>query len=129
MIDCQGIYDDELNEKICQNKIVNNYTCCRAECCSRTNDNSIFCKNYLFNSNSIPQYYTSLYYNDEEILEDPRRKFCTYFNKYSHYIYQSNLTNIKLYQYKYNYKDILLNKSSSLRILKNIIIIIFIVDL
>ena len=116
--DCQNIYDDELNEKICQNKIVNNYTCCRAECCSRTNDNIIFCKNYLFNSNNIPQYYTSLYYNDEEILEDPRRKFCTYFNKYSHYIYQSNLTNIKLYQYKYNYKDILLNKSSSLKILK-----------
>ena len=117
--DCQGIYDDELNEKICQNKIVNNYTCCRAECCSRTNDNTIFCKNYLINSNNIPNNYHSLYYNDEEILEDPRRKFCTYFNKYSHYIYQSNLTNIRLYQYKYNYKDILLNKSSYLRISKN----------
>ena len=117
--DCQGIYDDELNEKICQNKIINCYTCCRAECCSRTNDNTIFCKNYLFNSNNIPKNYHSLYYNDEEILEDPRNRFCTYFNKYSHYIYLSNLTNIKLYQYKYNYKDILLNKITYLKISNN----------
>ena len=117
--DCQGVNDDELNEEICQNKIVNNYTCCKAECCSRTNGNNIFCTSYLFNSFSIPQKYRSFHYNDEEILEDPKRRFCTYFNKYSDYIYQSNLTNIRLYQLKYNYKDILLNKSNFLRMSKN----------
>ena len=43
--DCQGVNDDELNEVICQDKIINSKTCCRAECCLRTNGdegNNIF---------------------------------------------------------------------------------------
>ena len=34
--DCRGIYDEELNEEICQNKEITNFTCCRADCCMRT---------------------------------------------------------------------------------------------
>ena len=109
--DCQGIFDDELNEKICQNKLINNYTCCRAECCLRTNGNHIYCNDYRFSlDNSNLENNKILLYNDEEYFEDPRRRYCTYFNKYKGTIKQNRLTSKTLYKLKYNYKDIYLDE-------------------
>ena len=108
--DCQDIYDDELNEKICQNKIISNITCCRHECCSRTNGGRIFCNDYNFNLNTVPNN-KELLYNDEEILEDPRRRYCTYFNLFTKEInyYELPVSFINLGKFIYNYKDLLLN--------------------
>ena len=81
--DCQGVYDEELNEKYCQNKIISSKTCCRPERCIRTNDesDSLFCFDYVFDE--IPANHRILLYNDDEILKDPRNRFCTYYNSYS----------------------------------------------
>ena len=46
--DCRDVKEFELNEKICQEKILKNNTCCRAECCSRTNGGKIYCLPYNF---------------------------------------------------------------------------------
>ena len=112
--DCRGIYDKELNEEICQNKIITNYTCCRAECCMRTNGNTVKCNNYQFDSSTIPLNNKILLYNDDEFFEDPRRRFCTYYNNYNgninHYYYLTNYVN--LYQMKFNYYELFLNASN-----------------
>ena len=109
--DCRGIKDEELNEEKCQNKILNNYTCCRPQCCSRTNGKEINCYDYIFNSNDFRHHYKILLFNDEEILEDPKRK-CTYFTKYENDINQKDLTNINLYKCKYNYTQLFLKYSN-----------------
>ena len=36
--ECRDVYDQELNENQCQNQILKNYTCCRSECCIKTNE-------------------------------------------------------------------------------------------
>ena len=111
--DCRGIYDEELNEDICQNKIINNYTCCRAECCMRLNGNTIKCNNYQFDSSTIPENNKILLYNDDEFFEDPRRRFCTYYNIYNGYIDHYSLTNsVRLYKMLYNYREVYLNNSN-----------------
>ena len=109
--DCTGVKDDELNEEKCQNKKVNNYTCCRAECCIRTNGNNLYCNEYTFNSNNDLNKY--ILYNDEELLEDPKRGLCTYYNEYYKNISHMDLTNIPLYQLKYNYKSLYLNNNKN----------------
>ena len=112
--DCQGVNNGLLNEKECQNKIVSNLTCCRSECCKRTSE-SFTCNNYNFEIKRPNFYESILSYNDEERIEDPRRRFCKYFNKYS------NSTSILLNQYykvinfSKNYEELYLSddKSSS----------------
>ena len=107
--DCQGVNDDELNEVICQDKIINSKTCCRAECCLRTNGdegNNIFCNDYTYNS--IPSNEKILFYNDEEKFEDPRRRFCTYYNLYDTSKSSYELSNNQiLYNYSNNYEELL----------------------
>ena len=105
--DCKGVFDGELNEKYCQNKVISGNTCCRPECCIRTNDESdnLFCFDYVFDE--IPKNNRILLYNDDEILEDPRNRFCTYYNSYS----ETRLKNY-LYKYKFNYEDILSGSQS-----------------
>ena len=113
--DCRDVKDEELNEIICQDKIINNYTCCRPECCTRENNGKVFCYNYNFNlSNPDIINYKVLNYDDEEIIEDPRLKFCTYYNTYEKDININTLFNgkIKISQYKYNYSDLLLNNNT-----------------
>ena len=113
--DCRGINDDELNEKICQNKIINNYTCCKPECCFRTNGNNIYCNDYVFSLNdNILGHNKILFYNDDELLEDPKRRFCTYYNEYRGNMNQKDLTFIDLYRFKYNYIDIFYSNKTSL---------------
>ena len=106
--DCQGVNDDELNEVICQDKIINSKTCCRAECCLRTNGdegNNIFCNDYTYNS--IPSNEKILFYNDEEKFEDPRRRFCTYYNLYDTSKSSYELINNQiLYNYSNNYEEL-----------------------
>ena len=106
--DCRGVYDEELNEENCQNKIISNSTCCRPECCIRTNGNKLICTDYKFNFSYMPQNNKIFLYNDDEFFEDPKRRFCTYYNNYKIDIEQNQFTNApKLYKFRYNYKQIL----------------------
>jgi len=111
--DCRDVYDPELNEEICQNQIVKNNTCCKSECCLKTNGDETFCYNYVFDlDNGDIKNHRILYYNDEEYFEDPKRRFCSYYNKYTTDI---NLRvddgELYLYKCKYDYKSIYLNKA------------------
>ena len=119
--DCRDVYDPELNENICQNEIVKVNTCCKSECCSKTNGDDIFCHNYLFTLyvNEIKNN-RILYYNDEEYFEDPRRRFCFYYNSYTTSDSLGAYTgNTMKYRSKYNYKDIYLSDSITMYIGKS----------
>ena len=112
--DCQGITKGLLNEAECQNKIVSNLTCCRSECCPRPkNDKNMKCNNYNFDLKKSFYDYTILTYNDEERYEDPKRRYCKYYNKYS------NTTSILLNhiyfveECYYDYEGILSSKEDS----------------
>ena len=112
--DCRDIKDKELNEDICQDKIINNSTCCRAECCSRTNGGNVFCNNYNFDlENPNIKNHKILNYDDDEYFEDPRRRFCTYYNKYEKDIYSFMNQKINIEHFKYNYEELLLNQSNN----------------
>ena len=124
--DCRDVYDPELNENKCQNQIVEGSTCCKSECCSKTNGDETFCNNYLFSfdSEAIDKIKNNriLYYNDEEYFEDPRRRFCSFYNVFASDNY--NLKNIvsdspNLHRSIYNYKDIYLSDSLPMYIGKN----------
>ena len=106
--DCQGVKEGLLNEAQCQDRIVSNFTCCKSECCPRPKDNENFnCNNYNFDLKKSYNDNTILTYNDEERFDDPKRRYCKYYNKYS------NTTSIllnKMYcveECNYNYEDIL----------------------
>ena len=120
--DCRDIYDPELNEEICQNQIVKNNTCCKSECCSKTNGDEAFCQDYLFNFNidSIKNN-RILYYNDEEYFDDPKRRFCSYYSTYNriNYIGIDYSLDGYLFKCKNNYIQIMLNGESSMCIGKN----------
>ena len=110
--DCRGVKDGELNEDICQDKIINNNTCCKAECCSRNNGGEVFCYNYNFNlDNPNINNNRILNYDRAEYFDDPRRRFCTYFNKYYTTINNFNQNRIPINNVKYTYEDLLLNRA------------------
>ena len=111
--DCQGVKKGLLNE-ICQDEIVNNFTCCKSECCIRTDENMV-CSNYSFNLQQ--SHYDNdkiLNYNEDEWYDDPRRRYCYYFNKYIGDTH--TLSNINLYKenYDFNYEQIISNEGSSI---------------
>jgi hypothetical protein len=113
--DCRGIKNGLLNEKICQDKIISNLTCCKSECCKRSFNKSIdeeiiTCTNYSFDANKLHLDDESLTYNYDESLDDPRRRLCTYYNKYfgsSSKVFNYNLQTEK---FKYNYEELLLGQ-------------------
>ena len=112
--DCRGVRDNELNEFVCQNKINNNWTCCRSECCFRTAGGYIYCNDYNFDlDNPNISNNKILSYDYEEFFEDPRRRFCTYYNNYDGLIDTYFNKNLKIENFNYNYEDLLLNKVSS----------------
>ena len=105
--DCRGENNGLLNEKECQDKIVNNLTWCRIECCIRINETTIKCNNYNFDLKKSYNNKTILNYNDEERIEDPRRRFCKYFNKYNNST--SKVLNISLkFEEDYNYEQFIM---------------------
>ena len=116
--DCRGINNGLLNEENCQNKKVPSSLCCKKECCFKYNSNTI-CNNYNFNTKNSVLNKNILTYNDDEILDDPRRRYCNLINEFSgntssilgHYLIKE--------QFDYSYENILLNKDG---INKNIII-------
>ena len=113
--DCRGIKDDELNEVVCQDQIINNnWTCCKAECCFRTNGGNVYCNEYNFNLQN-PNIYNHriLTYDEEEYFEDPRRRFCTYYNKYYKDINRFMGNSINIDYLSFNYEDLLLKKEFS----------------
>ena len=113
--DCRGVKDEELNEVICQDKIIyNNWTCCRNECCFRTNGGNVYCNNYNFDlKNPNINNHKILTYDYEEYLEDPRRRYCTYCNKYYTDISSFFNSYIDIAYSSFNYEDLLLKKDSS----------------
>ena len=113
--DCRGVKDDELNEEICQDKIINNnWTCCRADCCHRTNGGEVICNDYNFDLKNPNVYnHRILNYDEEEYFEDPRRRLCTYCNKYSQDINSFMNQSIKIKSSSFNYEELLLNNLSS----------------
>ena len=103
--DCRGVKKGLLNEE-CQDKVINNFTCCRSDCCIKRKG-EIFCNNYNFDLRKSYLDNTILTYNDEERIEDPRRRYCKYFNL--HNGMTSNIFN-KYFQveyFNYNYEDLL----------------------
>ena len=113
--DCRGVKDDELNEEICQDRIIkNNWTCCRAECCLRSNGGKSYCYDYNFDLKN-PNIYNNkiLSYDAKEYFEDPRRRLCTYYNQYYGDIKKFLNKNIKIKRLSFNYEKLLLNNLSS----------------
>ena len=110
--DCRDVKDGELNEDICQNKIINNKICCKAECCSRNNGGKVFCNDYNFQANSPNiNNHKILSYDREEYYDDPRRRFCTYYNKYDSNINRfNNQKDIRIAYVNYTYEDLILNR-------------------
>ena len=119
--DCRGVKDEELNEVFCQDRIINNnWTCCRAECCYRTNGGEVFCNDYNFDLKNPNTYnHRILTYDEEEYFEDPRRRLCTYCNKYYQDINKFLNQNIKIKSSPFNYEELLLNNLSSFCISMN----------
>ena len=111
--DCQGVKKGLLNE-ICQDKIVNNFTCCKSECCIRTDENMV-CSNYSFNLQE--SHYDNdkiLNYNEDELYDDPRRRYCYYFNKYVGETHTLSQINLYKENYAFNYVSIISNEDSSI---------------
>ena len=110
--DCRDAYDPELNEEICQNQIVKNNTCCKSECCLKTNGDETFCYNYAFDlDNNAIKNNRILYYNDEEYFDDPKRRFCSNFSVYNKEKYIGIDYDLSGYLFKchYDYIQIFLN--------------------
>ena len=111
--DCKGVKKGLLNE-ICQDKLVNNFTCCKSECCIRTDDNMV-CSNYSFNLQE--SHYDNdkiLNYNEDELYDDPRRRYCYYFNKYVGETHTLSQINLYKENYIFNYVSIISNEDSSI---------------
>jgi hypothetical protein len=111
--DCKGVKKGLLNE-ICQDKLVNNFTCCKSECCIRTDDNMV-CSNYSFNLQQ--SHYDNdkiLNYNEDELYDDPRRRYCYYFNKYIRDTHTLSQINLYKENYAFNYVSIISNEDSSI---------------
>ena len=111
--DCQGVKKGLLNEE-CQDKIVNNFTCCKSECCMRSDENMV-CTDYSFDLQQ--SHYDNdkiLNYNEDELYDDPRRRYCHYFNNYIGETH--SLSSISLYKqnFSFNYKQIISNENSSI---------------
>ena len=106
--DCQGIKKGLLNE-VCQNTIINNLTCCRSDCCIKKNE-EILCNNYNFNLKKIFLDNKILNYNDEERFEDPRRRYCKYFNKYTGLASKILNNYLQIDYFEYSYEDLFLKK-------------------
>ena len=113
--DCRGVKDLELNENICQDRINNNWTCCRAECCYRTNGGIIYCSDYNYDIRNPNSYdHKILIYDEEEYFEDPRRRLCTHYNEYYKDINTFMNQKIKIKNSPFNYEELLLNRNKSL---------------
>ena len=112
--DCQGIKSNFLNEKVCQDKIIHNFTCCKSECCTRINSGEEFtCTNYSFNLKNINYDNRILNYNDEEMFDDPRRRYCKYFNKYIGNTSKISDYYLKIEKFRYNYEELLLEQKDN----------------
>ena len=75
--DCTNIKNSELYKDYCQKNIVSNITCCQKSCCSEIDysENKFqVCSDLDINSNNIINYIRN---------EDPRSRYCEYFNKYT----------------------------------------------
>ena len=110
--DCRDVYDPELNEEICQNQIVKNNTCCKNECCLKTNGDETFCYNYAFKlENDAIKNNIILYYNDQEYFDDPKRRFCSNYSVYNKEKYIGIDYDFSGYLFKcqYDYIQIFLN--------------------
>ena len=107
--DCQGVTKGLLNEKECQDKIVSNLTCCRSECCEINNK----CNNYNFEIQRVNINQKIFSYNDEERLEDPRRRYCKYFNKYTYSTSKLLNENYKVTYFGQNYEELLFSENKN----------------
>ena len=75
--DCTHKKKKELYKNYCQNNIVSNITCCENKCCSKIkySKNKFYaCSDLSLDSNDTLNYVKN---------NDPRSKYCEYFNKYN----------------------------------------------
>ena len=110
--DCRGVKFGLLNEDYCQDKIVNNITCCKSECCYNNKDKkgNTQCNNYNFNIRKTSTDKNKLTYNNDEIIDDPRRRYCQYMNLNSGETSTILNYNLLMEPFNYTYEDILLNQ-------------------
>ena len=116
--DCQGVYNGLLNEEKCQNKIVNNFTCCKSQCCYKNKKEQPVCNNYIFNIQKISLDKNTLIYNHDELYEDPRRRYCQYMNLFTGNTSRILDYNLQMERFNYNYENVLLNKNDVNNIVK-----------
>ena len=110
--DCQGVKSGFLNEYVCQNQLVNNLTCCKSECCPRNNTGNIYCNNYNFNIKNFYLEKNILTYNHDELIDDPRRRYCQYINQFSGNTSKIFNYDLQKENFNYTYEKILLNESN-----------------
>ena len=110
--DCRGVKAGLLNEDYCQDKIVNNITCCKSECCYNNKDKqgNTKCNNYNFNTRKTSTEKNKLTYNYDEIIDDPRRRYCQYMNLNIGETSTILNYNLLMEPFNYTYEDILLNQ-------------------
>ena len=118
LFDCQGVYNGLLNEKNCQNKLVNNLTCCKSECCFQNNSEEIVCNNYNFNVKNSSLDKNKLTYNIEEMFDDPKRRYCQYMNLFSGNTSKVLTYNLEMEQFNYSYEMILLDQNNINKFIK-----------
>lgn len=119
--DCQNVDNGLLNEEKCQNQIVNNLTCCKSDCCYKDKNGETVCTEYNFNIKKSYLDKRILNYNDEEIFDDPRRRYCQYTNNLSGTTSRLLDYNLEFEKFYYTYENILLiqNRSKNIKVGKS----------
>ena len=125
--DCRGVKNGLLHEE-CHDKIIKNLTCCKNECCWNSKrglstnekkngdfkiENEINCNNYNFDLRRAHLDNTIIVYNHDELLDDPRRRFCTYFNKYIGDTSKIMNSSFHTKFYEYDYEKLLDNQNTN----------------
>jgi len=110
--DCQGVENGLLNEDKCQNKIVNNLTCCKSTCCGKDRKGNYKCNDYNFNVKQSTLDKNILIYNYDEMMDDPKRRYCEYYNVFSDNTSKVLDYTLEKEKFNYSYENILLNKDN-----------------
>ena len=91
--DCEGVFNDEIDKEVCQDKISTSSTCCKQECCKE----NVYIKQKICRDKNED-------YNEQN---DPRKDICQYFNIYNGKIHLLNNRKICAKRYENNYEYLL----------------------
>ena len=106
--DCEGVYDDKIDKKLCQDKITSPKTCCEVNCC----------RDYIINKEKKHICSEYSYFN----FYDPRNDICSYISIYNGKFYYINNYKYCAMRLDKSYEDLLLDYDSNRNCMSSIII-------